>query len=557
MTAKMRAIRLDAVGPPENLALVEIDRPELTPDGILIRNAYAGMIYADAEARRGTYYRETKCPWFPGREAAGIVEAVGRDVRGIKRGERVAALVLAGGCYAEYVLARTAPQTGLRWPHGAAVRCRQAAARGELHAGARLPRQFPARASARARVGPAATRLEHRRSRCVRRHGIDDPPARARGSVARASRWSARTPRLEFCRRIGASHVVVTTRTDYVEEVRRLTGGAGATHSFNGVGGDTINRDPRMLAPFGELHCYGYVAGKVPFDLFATDRTLSIKTFNADNFLGTAELLRGDRGDASLVRLGPAARCRRGLPARSRRRRAPGHRSRHRARQDRPADMTPEIAVTQSARTGNWMRRMLWALLLIVLLAIGLWIASDRVYWDRYLHAHTLESFVEHPYPDARSAVSAGGGARCRLAARRSRSQSESERTIRADALAAAERYARSTKSTSLLVLHRGKLQYESYWEGSNAETPVYSFSMHKTIVGMMVGFAIADGKIGSVEDSVAKYLPEWSDPGALADPVEAPAADVERHRVDAVRRQPVLQAPAPADRHATSSIRR
>ena len=70
MTAKMRAIRLDVVGPPEHLALVEVDRPELTPDGVLIRNAYAGMIYADAEARRGTYYRETKCPWFPGREAA-------------------------------------------------------------------------------------------------------------------------------------------------------------------------------------------------------------------------------------------------------------------------------------------------------------------------------------------------------------------------------------------------------------------------------------------------------------------------------------------------------
>jgi NADPH2:quinone reductase len=93
----------------------------------------------------------------------------------------------------------------------------------------------------------------------------------------------------KFCRRIGASHVVVATQTDYVEEVRRLTNGAGATHSFNGVGGDTINRDPRMLAPFGELHCYGYVAGKQPLDIFATDRTLAIKTFNADNFLGTAD----------------------------------------------------------------------------------------------------------------------------------------------------------------------------------------------------------------------------------------------------------------------------
>jgi len=168
--------------------------------------------------------------------------------------------------------------------------------------------------------------------------------------------------------------------------------------------------------------------------------------------------------------------------------------------------MTP----ARTARTGNWMRRMIWTAL-IVLLAIGLWIASDRVYWDRYLHAHTLESFVEHPYPTIdrlypQEAVPGVEPARTIPVA------SESERTIRADALAAAERYARSTKSTSLLVFHRGKLQYESYWEGSSAETPVYSFSMHKTIVGMAVGFAIADGKIGSVEDSVAKYLPEWSD---------------------------------------------
>ena len=52
------------------------------------------LLLADAEARRGTYYRETKCPWFPGREAAGVVEAVGADVRTIQPGDRVAALVL-------------------------------------------------------------------------------------------------------------------------------------------------------------------------------------------------------------------------------------------------------------------------------------------------------------------------------------------------------------------------------------------------------------------------------------------------------------------------------
>ena len=179
MTAKMRAIRLDAVGPPENLALVETDRPELTPDGVLIRNAYAGMIYADAEARRGTYYRETKCPWFPGREAAGVVEAVGRDVRDIEPGDRVAALVLGGGCYAEYVLARTAPQPGRGGravPPSDIVRLPNSR---EFHAGARLPREFPPRSPARACLGTGAGGCAHPRARCFRRHGIDDPAARA------------------------------------------------------------------------------------------------------------------------------------------------------------------------------------------------------------------------------------------------------------------------------------------------------------------------------------------------------------------------------------------
>lgn len=286
MTAKMRAIRLDAVGPPENLALVEIDRPELTPDGVLIRNAYAGMIYADAEARRGTYYRETKCPWFPGREAAGIIEAVGRDVRGVEPGERVAALVLAGGCYAEYVLARTAPQVG---PGGRTlspsdvvklppeVSFTQALvylvnfrlAHLLVHAWARL------RGDARIVVHGASGGMGSMILQLARELGCESI------AVVRNDTEAA------FCRRIGANHAIVTAHTDYVGEVLRLTGGAGVAYSFNGVGGDTINRDPKVLAPFGELHCYGYVAGKVPFDLFATDRTLSIKTFNADNFLGT------------------------------------------------------------------------------------------------------------------------------------------------------------------------------------------------------------------------------------------------------------------------------
>ena len=200
----------------------------------------------------------------------------------------MAALVLAGGCYAEYVLARTAAQAG---PGGRAVPPSDVV---------KLP---PEVSFTQALVYLVNFRLAHLLVHAWARlagdarivvHGASGGMGSMILQLARElgceSVALVRTDaEADFCRRIGASHVVVTTRTDYVEEVGRLTRGAGATHSFNGVGGDTINRDPRMLAPFGELHCYGYVAGKVSFDLFATDRTLAIKTFNADNFLGTAD----------------------------------------------------------------------------------------------------------------------------------------------------------------------------------------------------------------------------------------------------------------------------
>jgi NADPH2:quinone reductase len=247
--------------------------------------------------------------------------------------------VLAGGCYAEYVLARTAPRSG---PGGRTVPPSDVVklppevsftqalvylvnfrlAHLLVHAWARL------RGDARIVVHGASGGMGSMILQLARELGCE--------SIALVRN----DDEAEFCRRIGASHVVVTPRTDYVEEVRRLTGRAGATHSFNGVGGETINRDPHMLAPFAELHCYGYVAGKVPFDVFATDRTLAIKTFNADNFLGTADF-RGDCGDASLVCLGAAARCGRVFPL-ARGRCTPGHRGRKR-KADCVADMTRQV----------------------------------------------------------------------------------------------------------------------------------------------------------------------------------------------------------------------
>jgi len=64
----------------------------------------------------------------------------------------------------------------------------------------------------------------------------------------------------------------------------------------------------------------------------------------------------------------------------------------------------------------------------------------------------------------------------------------------------------------ALIVLKDGQVQLERYFGGANADTLFSSHSMARTLNALAIGVAIADGRIGSVEDPVAKYLPEWSD---------------------------------------------
>lgn len=51
----MRAVVLEEIGPPENLRVIERPMPDIGDNDVLIRVELAGLIYADAEARRGTY----------------------------------------------------------------------------------------------------------------------------------------------------------------------------------------------------------------------------------------------------------------------------------------------------------------------------------------------------------------------------------------------------------------------------------------------------------------------------------------------------------------------
>ncbi|MFI4914546.1 MAG: alcohol dehydrogenase catalytic domain-containing protein, partial [Steroidobacterales bacterium] len=75
------------------------DPPDPAAAEVQLRHTAIGVNFVDIYDRSGLYPQTLPC--IPGREAAGVVEAVGRQVRGIKPGDRVAYVHDAPGAYAQ------------------------------------------------------------------------------------------------------------------------------------------------------------------------------------------------------------------------------------------------------------------------------------------------------------------------------------------------------------------------------------------------------------------------------------------------------------------------
>lgn len=74
------------------------------------------------------------------------------------------------------------------------------------------------------------------------------------------------------------------------------------------------------------------------------------------------------------------------------------------------------------------------------------------------------------------------------------------------------EQYLTGLKSIALLVIQDRKIIAEKYWQGYSDSSLSGSFSAAKSITSLLIGAAIHDGKIISVNDPVGKYLPEFKE---------------------------------------------
>lgn len=241
----MKSIAIREPGGPDVLVPAEIETPLPGHGEILIRVEAAGVNRPDTIQRMGLYPPPPGAPATPGLEVAGEVVETGAGVTRWRVGDKVCALV-GGGGYAEYCLAYEAH--ALPVPKGFSM----------VEAAA-LPETFFTvwtNVFERGALKPGETFLVHGGTSGIGTTAIQ--LASIFGSTVIATAGSAEKCRA--CEKLGA-HAVNYREQDFVEEVKRLTGGRGADVILDMVGGDYIQRNIQAAAADGRIVSIAFLNG--------------------------------------------------------------------------------------------------------------------------------------------------------------------------------------------------------------------------------------------------------------------------------------------------------
>ena len=234
--ATMTAIGFDSPGGPEVLHPLSMPVPMPGAGQVLLRVAFAGVNRPDVIQRQGFYPPPPGASPIPGLEVSGQVVAMGSGVTTPFVGQAVCALV-AGGGYAEYCLAEAAhclpiPQ-GLLLEQAAAIPetlftvWHNVFERGWATEGERMLVH-----GGTSGIGTMAILL----GKLFGLEVIVTCGGPEKCAVASA---------------LGATHAIDYKSTDFVEEVARLTDGAGVHLVLDMVAGDYVARNLKCLADDG------------------------------------------------------------------------------------------------------------------------------------------------------------------------------------------------------------------------------------------------------------------------------------------------------------------
>jgi len=254
------AIRVHELGGPDVLRWETITTPVPGPGEILVRTIAAGLNFIDTYFRAGHYH--TPLPFTPGHEGAGVIEALGLGVHGLRIGDHVA-YVDPIGTYAER-LVRPADRV-VRLPASIAPIEAAAMMLKGLTAEYLLRRTYDVKAGDTILVHAAAGGVGQILCQWAAHLG-----ATVIGTVGSEAKRA-------IAESVGCTHVIVLGDQPFAPIVRGLTGGEGVAVVYDGVGAATFDQSIRSLKTRGLIVAFGAASGPIP--------PIDVQTLNANGSL--------------------------------------------------------------------------------------------------------------------------------------------------------------------------------------------------------------------------------------------------------------------------------
>jgi putative PIG3 family NAD(P)H quinone oxidoreductase len=244
--SRMKAIIRTGDGGPEVLTLGEVPAPTPGPTQLLINVKATALNRADTIQRRGGYPPPPGESEVLGLELSGVVEAIGSDVTGFKRGDAIFGLV-GGGGYAEQALIDY--RMAMPIPEGWSFE--KAAAVPEVF--------FTANETLFVLGGLSAgeTALIHAGGSGVGTAGTQ----MARETGARVFITAGSAEKIERSKALGSTAGINYKEQDFAEEIMRLTDGEGVDVVQDFIGAPYWNRNLSVLKPRGRLVVVGLMGG--------------------------------------------------------------------------------------------------------------------------------------------------------------------------------------------------------------------------------------------------------------------------------------------------------
>jgi len=243
----MKAIQVAKTGGPEVLSYVDLPIPQPRPTEAVVKISAAGVNFIDIYFREGRY--PAALPFVDGQEAAGTVQAVGSDAKGVKLGDRVAYTGVLGS-YAEY--ASVPAERLVRVPEGVSDQQAAAAMLQGMTAHYLLRSTYPLKNGETALIHAAAGGVGLLLVQMARQIG------------ARVIATVGTHEKARLAREAGADDTIIYTEQDFETEVKRVTDGKGVHVVYDGVGKTTFDKDLNILRPRGYLVLFGGASGPVP-----------------------------------------------------------------------------------------------------------------------------------------------------------------------------------------------------------------------------------------------------------------------------------------------------